>query len=112
MIKSLQQRLVFFLLLPVSLLLFSVGLVGFFFARNVMLNEWREASILRLQRAAHDIDMRLETPVRWIKMFHNTGGMNDGYAVQTGDFPVSVVEIDFGKIKTTINIGGESHNNG
>jgi YVTN family beta-propeller protein len=26
-----------------------------------------------------------------------------------GDFPVSVVEIDSGKIKTTINVGGESH---
>ena len=53
MVRSLQQRLVLFLLLPVSLLLFSVGLGGFLYARNAMLNEWRKASILKLQRAAH-----------------------------------------------------------
>lgn len=82
MIRSLQQRLVLFLLLPVSLLLFSVGLGGFLYARNAMLNEWRKTSILKLQRAAHYIDMRLETPLQWIKMFHNTGGMREGYAVQ------------------------------
>ena len=82
MIRSLQQRLLLFLLLPVTLLLFSIGFFGFFFARNIMLDEWREAAILRLERAAHHIDMRLSKPVEWIKLFHNTGGMRDGSAVQ------------------------------
>ena|GEM_PF-4533386 len=40
-VKSLQQRLILFLLLPVACLLFLVGLLGFIYARQVMLNQWR-----------------------------------------------------------------------
>ncbi|UCF83590.1 MAG: hypothetical protein JSV50_20890, partial [Desulfobacteraceae bacterium] len=77
-IKSLQQRLVLFLLIPVALLLFSMGFFGFLFARKTMLNEWKEASILKLERAAHFIDMRLDISMKWIEMFNKTGGMRDG----------------------------------
>jgi len=35
-VKSLQQRLIFFLLLPVACLLFLVGILGFFYARQVI----------------------------------------------------------------------------
>jgi adenylate cyclase len=62
-IKSLNQRLALFLLLPVALLLFLTGFVGFIFARNVLLDDWKEASVLKLQRAAHFIDMRLSRPI-------------------------------------------------
>jgi sigma-B regulation protein RsbU (phosphoserine phosphatase) len=56
---SLQQRLLLFMILPVALLLVLMGGVGFFYARNLMLSQWQEAAILRLQRAAHQIDMLL-----------------------------------------------------
>jgi len=79
-IKSLQQRLSLFLLLPVALLLFGVGFLGFIIARNALLNEWKESAILKLERAAHHIDMRLNRPIEWIEMFHKTGGMGNGYA--------------------------------
>jgi sigma-B regulation protein RsbU (phosphoserine phosphatase) len=65
--KSLQQRLAIFMLLPVALLLIGMGFVGFVYARNSLLAQWREAAILKLQRAAHQVDMRLERTKYWIQ---------------------------------------------
>jgi len=80
--KSLQQRLVFFLLLPAAFFLFLMGLVGFLYARKVMLSQWTEAGIVKLQRAAHNIDMRLGRPIEWIEMFHKIGGQRGEYDLQ------------------------------
>jgi adenylate cyclase len=82
MIKSLKQRLAFFLILPVAILLFLMGLFGFIYARGIMMDEWREAAILKMQRAAHHIDMRLNRPVEWINMFHKTSGSRGDFAIQ------------------------------
>ena len=73
-IKSLQQRLMLFLFLPVAALLIGMGMIGFFYARNSLLKEWREAAVLKLQRAAHEVDMRLSRPLKWLEMYNNTGG--------------------------------------
>jgi len=82
MIKSLRQRLALFLLLPVASLLFIMGFAALIFARSTMLDEWQEAAILQLQRAAHHIDMRLSRPRQWMEMFHKTGGYRGGVAIQ------------------------------
>ncbi len=82
MITSLKQRLAFFLIFPVALLLFLMGLFGFIYAKEIMLDEWREAAILKLQRAAHHVDMRLSLPIELIKGFHETSDSRGGYAVQ------------------------------
>ena len=81
-VKSLQQRLIFFLLLPVAGLLVLVGLLGFIYARQVMLDQWREAAIANLRWAAHNIDMRLVKPIEWIEVFDKTGGKRAEYALQ------------------------------
>jgi len=81
-IKSLNQHLALFLLLPVALLLFLTGFVGFFFARNVLLKAWEESSVLKLQRAAHYIDMRLSRPLQLINIFHNTGEYGGDVVIQ------------------------------
>jgi sigma-B regulation protein RsbU (phosphoserine phosphatase) len=73
-VKSLQQRFVLFLLLPVTGLLLGMGIVGFVYARNSLLTQWREAAVLKLQRAAHEVDMRLSRPLKWLEMYNNTGG--------------------------------------
>lgn len=78
--KSLQQRLAVFVLLPVALLLIGMGFVGFIYARNSLLTQWREAAILRLQRAAHQIDMRLARTKDWIRVFSE--------ASESQDFPL------------------------
>jgi len=73
-IKSLQQRLMLFLFLPVAALLIGMGMIGFVYARNSLLTQWREAAVLKLQRAAHDVDMRLSRPLKWLEMYNDTGG--------------------------------------
>jgi len=80
--RSLRQRLVLFVLLPVAVLLFSMGLIGFVFARNSMLVQWREAAVLKLQRAAHHVDMRLVEPKEWMGIFSSTVGHPGAAAVQ------------------------------
>ena len=81
-IKSLNQRLSLFLLLPLAALLFLTGFVGFFYAIEVLLDQWREASVLKLQRAAHHIDMRLNQPIELIDVFNNASVHKDGRAIQ------------------------------
>ena len=68
--KTLQQRLSQYLILPVALLLIVMGFAGFIYARNILLSQWREASVLKLQRAAHQVDMRLARVKDWIRVFH------------------------------------------
>jgi adenylate cyclase len=82
MIRSLQQRLVLFLLIPTALLLFGMGFLGFIYARGIMLSQWREAAILKLQRAAHHVDMRLSKPIMWIKMLQKPGDQQQLYSIQ------------------------------
>jgi len=72
--RTLQQRFVLFLVLPVAVLLFGIGLTGFFYARSALLEEFREATLLKLQRMAHEVDMRLAEPKRWLEMFQETAG--------------------------------------
>jgi len=68
-IKTLQQRFVVYMLLPVALLLWGMGAIGFVYARNTLIRQWEEAATLKLQRAAHNVDMRLERPKEWIKLY-------------------------------------------
>jgi sigma-B regulation protein RsbU (phosphoserine phosphatase) len=70
--KSLQQRLSFFVLLPVAVLLLGMGAAGFFYARTKLLDQWGEAAMLRLQRAAHQVDMRLNMPKIWLELYQRT----------------------------------------
>ena len=72
--KSLQQRLTFFVLLPLTVLLLGMGLAGFLYARNKLLDQWSEAIMLRLQHAAHEVDMRLDMPKMWLDLFHQISG--------------------------------------
>ncbi len=81
-IKSLKQRLLFLVLLPIALLLVVTGFFGFRYARQSLLDEWQEAAILKLQRAAHYIDMRLDRPISWIEMFYKTAGSRGEFAIQ------------------------------
>ncbi len=81
-LKSLQQRVSLFMLLPVAILLFAMGFIGFIFARNHLLNQWGEATILKLQRAAHHIDMRLKGPRQMLSIFNKSAGMPNASNIQ------------------------------
>ena len=77
-IKTLQQRLIIFLILPVAVFLTAIGAGGYFYIRGSLYQEWQEAAILRLERAAHYMDMRLNEPLQWIQSLANTGGDRQG----------------------------------
>ena len=47
-----------------------------------MLSQWREAAILKLQRAAHHVDMRLSKPIMRIKMFQRAADQQEMFNVQ------------------------------
>lgn len=81
-IGSLKRRLTLLTLLPVALFLVSAGFLSFLYARNIMLAEWREAAIAKLQRAGHHITMRLNRPMEWVEIFHTTGGERGGPLIQ------------------------------
>ena len=72
-VKSLQQRLMLFLLLPVAVFLGAMGAVGYVYIRDSLFNEWQQAATLRLERAAHSMDMRLSQPIQWMQNFGRTG---------------------------------------
>jgi phosphoserine phosphatase RsbU/P len=60
--------MVLFLLLPVAVLLIAMGWFRFTYTRDNLLKEWQEAAVLKLQRAAHQVDMRLSQPKLWMQM--------------------------------------------
>ena len=81
-IKSLQQRLSLLVLLPAALLLLLIGVFGFIYMRGTLLTEWQDASIVKLQRAAHHIDMRMGRINNWVQMFHKTSDSRGGALIQ------------------------------
>lgn len=71
--KTLQQRMMFFLLFPVAAGLLVAGTIGFFYVRTAMLKQWEESALLKLERAAHYINMRLSLPIERIKLLSSAG---------------------------------------
>ncbi len=74
-LTSLRQRLMLLLLLPVALLLLGLGALGFFYARDSLLSQWRNSALLSLERAAHSVDMRLEQPEDAVKLINSLAGL-------------------------------------
>jgi sigma-B regulation protein RsbU (phosphoserine phosphatase) len=60
--KTLHQRTIIFILVPIFLFLTLAGLFGFHAVRIVLLDQWSETALANLERAAHNIDMRLNRP--------------------------------------------------
>lgn len=72
--RSLQQRTLFFILVPIFLLLVSLSVAGYIFVRTVLLNQWGETAVAKLQRTAHQIDMRMRRPKDLLLLLHNKVG--------------------------------------
>lgn len=70
------------MLLPVTLLLLGMGYVGFIYAKNSLFIQWREATTLKLQRAAHHVDMRLGAPKELLKVFQKTADKPNAHYIQ------------------------------
>jgi sigma-B regulation protein RsbU (phosphoserine phosphatase) len=81
-VTSLRHRFTLFILIPVTLLLVTMGFAGFNFARDHLLTQWGEATSLKLQRAAHHIDMRLKRPKEMLDLFNRTAGLPHARHIQ------------------------------
>ncbi|MGB5984660.1 MAG: HAMP domain-containing protein [Desulfobacterales bacterium] len=120
--KTLQQQLILFVLLPVALLLLMLGWAGFVYTRTTLLQQWGEATILKLQRAAHQIDMELSHPKGLVAMLLNrTDSRAHGQQALKvliidelnrldGVLRVAVSPVDNSKAEHTQRLSSQTHN--
>lgn len=66
--RSLQQRFLIFLLLPVFLIIVFLGTGQFFIVREMVVSQWGDTTVSKLQRAAHAIDMELNQPRQILRL--------------------------------------------
>jgi sigma-B regulation protein RsbU (phosphoserine phosphatase) len=59
---SLKQKTALFILLPTFIIMVSISWIGLQLVRQVLLDQWQETAITKLQRSAHYVDMRLMRP--------------------------------------------------
>jgi hypothetical protein len=81
--KTLQRRLTILLVAPLTLFLLGFGFFGYRFIQGLLFEEWREVAILRLQRAAHQMDMRLHEQMHWMGLFAQAGQDPQGQMIQS-----------------------------
>ncbi|MGW8195259.1 MAG: SpoIIE family protein phosphatase [Desulforhopalus sp.] len=74
--RSLQQRTFFFILIPTFAALVVLSTLGYLLVSKLLLTQWGEMAVLRLQRTAHQIEMRLNTPKELIMLLQ---GAEDSY---------------------------------
>ncbi len=80
--KTLQRRLIVLLVVPLTLFLLGFGFFGYRFIHGILFKEWREIAILRLGRAAHQMDMKLHEQMEWMEAFARAGQDSQGKEVQ------------------------------
>jgi hypothetical protein len=68
------MRLIMMLVLPVAIFLTVTSILEYVYIRKIILEEWQESTTLRLERAAHQIDVRLSRLLRGMQAFAQTGG--------------------------------------
>lgn len=68
-LKSLKQKVVFFIILPLCLVLVIAGTIGMRRIEKVLLSQWEETAISKLERSAHQVDMRLMRPKEILRFF-------------------------------------------
>ncbi len=80
--KTLERRLMILLVVPVTLFLLILGVFGYRFIQGILFQQWQDIAILRLERAAHQLDMRLHGEIQWMKMFARAGQEPRGREIQ------------------------------
>jgi class 3 adenylate cyclase len=80
--KTLQRRLIVLLVAPLTLFLLGFGFYGYRFIQGILFKEWGDSAILRLERAAHQMDMRLQGLRHWMELFARAGQDPQGQEIQ------------------------------
>jgi len=71
--KTLQQKLIVFVILPVAIILSTIGIAGFFYIRDGLYNWWQQIAVLQMERAAQRLEVRLNNPIDLIESFARAG---------------------------------------
>ncbi len=69
-LTSLRQRFYIMLLLPVAILLSVFGYLAYSQFHRILLQEWQETALVKLEHAATQLDLRLATFRRWFDLFN------------------------------------------
>lgn len=75
---SLKQKTALFILLPTFVIMVSIGGLGQRLVRQVLLEQWQETAITKLQQSAHYVDMRLMRPKEILRFLQNHEQKNLG----------------------------------
>lgn len=70
-LTSLHQRTLLFILIPTFLFLTVTGIFGYRAVRGLLLEQWTKTAMANLERAAHQIDMRLKQPKQILMLLEN-----------------------------------------
>jgi len=81
--KTLERRLIVLLVVPVTLFLLVLGAAGYRFTSGLLFKEWQDIAILRLERDAHQMDMRLNGQIKWMEEFARAGQNPQGQEIQS-----------------------------
>jgi len=66
--KTLRQRTIVLIVIPIFLFLSLTGFVGFIGVRKVLITQWGETALAQLEKAAHNIDMQLHRPKQLLSL--------------------------------------------
>ncbi|MGA7577381.1 MAG: adenylate/guanylate cyclase domain-containing protein [Desulfobaccales bacterium] len=81
--KTLERKLIVLLVIPVILFLLVLGVAGYRFTSSLLFKEWQDVAILRLERDAHQMDMRLNGQIKWMEEFARAGQAPQGQEIQS-----------------------------
>ena len=68
-LRSLKQKIAFLVILPLCLVMLIAGSLGMRLISDVLLKQWEETAISKMQRSAHNVDMRLMCPKELLRFF-------------------------------------------
>lgn len=104
-LNSLQGRFFIFVLLPVFCIILIWGIASFLYTRDAMVQQWNESAILKLQRAAHLIEMRMLRPVELIELMYKT--IPSGQSPLFNEMVSSALEDLDGVVKVSFTYAGK-----
>ena len=98
--KSLQQRTILFILMPIFLFLTIAGIFGYRAVRNLLLQQWGETALANLERTAHRVDMQLNRPKQVLLLLEGLDERDSGNGVR--DFIIKRLKQEKGVVAVNV----------
>lgn len=98
--RTLQQRNMYYVILPTMLILLVVGLVCLRLARDVLLKQWEQTAIAYMQQSAHRVDMLLMRPKELLEMYQQN--LEQNYSRKVAHFLLDEIRQQEGVITAQV----------